>query len=362
MVENFNSRREFLKRISTVGAAGITMGALGTGCASGIKKAASVSLRNPVSMDSPVSFVTGKDHREAAFQALKPLKKEIEKAIGNKQVIIKVNMGQTKKELWLNATDADFTRGILDFLATFYDKTIIVAESTASGENKGTIAGFENYNFMPMLKEYNIRFADLNDEPSTTKFILDQNNHPLAIDIIDTYLDPNVYLISATRLKTHDTVIATLSYKNIVMGSPLHRYKLTSREKNQKPKMHSGASRGLSYNLFLLANMGVRPDLAVLDGVVGMEGDGPVWGTPIEQGVVLASADPLAADRLGVELMGIDYSEIKYLQWISAAGFGNDDLSKIKIIGPDYKPHIIKYKLHKNIERQRQWISEDYKS
>ena len=72
--------------------------------------------------------------------------------------------------------------------------------------------------------------------------------------------------------------------------------------------MHSGGNRGLSYNLFQLAQIGVQPDLAVLDGVVGMEGNGPVRGTPIEQGVIIASTDWLAADRLGVELMGVDYN------------------------------------------------------
>jgi uncharacterized protein (DUF362 family) len=225
------------------------------------------------------------------------------------------------------------------------------------------MVGFENYNFMPLFKEYNIKFVDLNDETYTTKFILDQNRHPLGIDIIDTFFDPNIYIISATRLKSHDTVIGTLSYKNIIMSAPLHRYKQVVREgKNQKPKMHTGGSRGLSYNMFLLANMGVRPDFAVLDGVVGMEGNGPVFGTSVEQGVAIASADPVAADRLGIELMGIDYSEVKYLQWCSAAGMGRDDLSKIKIIGPDYKPHIIKYKMHENIEKQREWIHDDYKA
>lgn len=362
MFNDFNSRREFLKQISTVGMSGITMGALGIGCASGVNKAPASSWRKPLSVESPVSFVTGKDHREVAFQALKPLKSEIERAIGDKQVIVKVNMGQVKKELWLNATDADFTRGILDFLATFHKKPVILAESTAVGDSKGVFTGYENYNYMPIQKEYNVKFDDLNNQPSTTKFILDQNNHPLGIDIIDTFLDRNVYLISATRLKAHDTVIATLSIKNIVMASPINRSKEAGQNKNQKPKMHSGASRGLSYNLFLLANMGIMPDLAVLDGVVGMEGDGPVWGTPIEQGLAIASTDPVAADRLGVELMGVDYKEVKYLEWISAAGMGNYDLSKIKIIGPDYKPHILKYKLHKNIEQQRGWLLEDYKS
>ena len=214
---------------------------------------------------------------------------------------------------------------------------------------------------MPLKKEYNVKLVDLNDETSTTKWILNSNHHPLPINIIDTFLDPNVYMISATRLKIHNCVFATLSLKNVVMAAPINHYKQKKREgRNEKPKIHSGGNRGLSYNLFLLAHMGIQPDLAILDGVVGMEGNGPVRGTPIEHGVALASTDWLAADRLGVELMGIDYSEVKYLQWCANAGMGNDDLSKIRVTGPDYKKHIVKYELHKNIERQRKWIREDF--
>ena len=76
--------------------------------------------------------------------------------------------------------------------------------------------------------------------------------------------------------------------------------------------------------------------------------------------MAVASTDWVAADRLGVELMGMDYQEVKYLQWCSSAGMGLDDLSKIKIIGPDYKKHITAYKLHENIDKQREWLIEDY--
>ena len=105
--------------------------------------------------------------------------------------------------------------------------------------------------------------------------------------------------------------------------------------------------------------MGVQPDLAVLDGTIGMEGNGPVKGTPIEHGVTVASTDWLAADRLASELMGYDYSDLKYLRWCGEAGMGVDDLSKIDIIGSDYRKHIIKYKHADNFERQREWIYED---
>lgn len=359
------NRRSFIQRL-TAGTAGLAMGTLGfSGCASKALKGGGSGLHRRTAVRtgaSAVSFTTGKDQRETAYQVLNPLENEIKKAIAGKQVVIKINSGQIRKDWWLNATDAKWVRGILDFLKPIYDRRVIVAESTAAGA-QSTLLGFENYGYMPLLKEYDVEFVDLNDQPATTMWILNENRHPLGINIINTFLDPDVYLISATRLKSHNCVIATLALKNVVMASPVNHYKQKKAEgRNEKPLMHRGGNRGLSYNMFYLATMGVQPDLAVLDGVVGMEGNGPVGGTPVEQGVAVASTDWLAADRLGVELMGMDYDDVKYLHWCAEAGLGRDDLSKIEIIGPDYRKHITKYKLHENIEHQREWIREDYKA
>ena len=132
------------------------------------------------------------------------------------------------------------------------------------------------------------------------------------------YLDPDVYLISAARMKNSGGVVVTLSLKNVVMGAPINHYKQKNvTDRNEKQKVHSWRGKwnrkGQTINMFLISQMGIYPDLAVIDGVVGMEGDGPVQGTPVEHGVAIASTDFLAADRLGVELMGYDYNLMKYL-------------------------------------------------
>ena len=53
-----------------------------------------------------MSFVTTDDHREAAYQSLKPLQKEVEKAIGDRQVVIKVNAGLAAPKYAKNSTHA----------------------------------------------------------------------------------------------------------------------------------------------------------------------------------------------------------------------------------------------------------------
>ena len=57
--------------------------------------------------------------------------------------------------------------------------------------------------------------------------------------------------------------------------------------------------------------------LAVIDGVVGMEGNGPVRGQPVKSGLALAGTDALAADLVAAELMGFDPRTIGYLWYLS---------------------------------------------
>lgn len=63
----------------------------------------------------------------------------------------------------------------------------------------------------------------------------------------------------------------------------------------------------------------------------------------------------IAVDRLCTELMGIDFNDVGYLTYCAQAGMGQSDLSKIAVIGPVISNHIIRYKLHENIEQQMTW-------
>ena len=313
---------------------------------------------------SDVSFKTGKDRREMVYQSLKPFRKEVEKAISDKQVVIKANAGVLKPEYAKYSTHADHLRGILDFLKEIHDKQVIITEGCATTKTS-VLVGFENYGYLPLEKEYNVRFVDANDQPYTLQWIRTARHHPQAINIIDLYSDPDVFLISAARMKTHDCVLGTYSLKNVVMGSPVCHYRKKGKEQeNEKWRMHGGTGnnggRELSYNMFLVALRGVRPDLSVIDGVEAIEGNGPWWGEIIEHGVVVSSTDFVAADRLCVELMGIEAKYMKYLEWCEDAGMGNFVLSKINVKGSNFRDHIIKYKLHENIDKQIEWIHENF--
>ncbi len=350
-------RRNFLQRLSSGGAL-LSLGGL---CG------VTPSDAKPVAAEkSDVSLQTGKDRREMTYKALQPFRKEVEEAIGNKQVIIKANAGLAEMKYANYSSHADELRGILDFLKEIHDRQVIITEGTATAKCSSLI-GFENYGYMPLEKEYNVRFTDANDQPYTLRWIQGGKRQPVGVNIINQFTDPNVYLISAARMKTHNAVVGTYSLKNVAMGSPVcHWRKAGAAQENEKAKMHgiegSHGGQELSYNLFLLAQLGVRPDLAVIDGVQAIEGDGPWDGTVVDHKVVVASTDFVAADRLCSELMGIDPKWMKYLEWCSLAGMGNFDLAKIKVNGPDYRKHIIKYKMNSNFDWQVAWIRENFEA
>src|SRR5206468_4002818 len=60
-------------------------------------------------------------------------------------------------------------------------------------------------------------------------------------------------------------------------------------------------------------NAAVKPSLAIVDGVVGMEGDGPIMGTPVASGVLVMGANLAAVDATAARLMGVDPWRVPYL-------------------------------------------------
>lgn len=344
-VNKYLNRRDVLKGFG-LGALGLGLGAKCFGPAVGraapgspwVKKD---GLFKPApALPAKVCLVKGNDRRDIVYQALKKIEDEVLTSIGDKKILIKPNFVVTTRQL--AATHVDAVRGILDFLTPHHKKQIIVGESTISRE--GTFHGYENYGYMPLEKEYNVKLVDLNKQSSQYRYVIGQGNRPLAIRIISTFLDPDLYIISAAKMKTHDRVVTTLSLKNILLGAPLNDY-----QKNDKRLMHTAANFSreavLNYNMFHLAQE-IYPDLGVIDGFEAMEGDGPTNGTPVDARIALASLDPLALDMLTTKLMGFDPTQIMYLASMAEAGMGQGDLSKVEVLGthPEqcqfhFKPH-----------------------
>ncbi|HVV71547.1 MAG TPA: DUF362 domain-containing protein, partial [Verrucomicrobiae bacterium] len=305
---------------------------------------------------SRVALTTGNERAELAFQGLKAFEKSIAAAIGNKRIIIKPNNVAIDNQL--AASHAENLEGILEFLKSIGKTNVVIAESAANGP---TLEGFSNYGYEGLAAKYGARLMDLDQEGFEIVHCFDETDfgpHPCRMSKV--LLDPNNFIISAAKFKTHDRVVATLSLKNIVVGAPIKdpgfRWGPGAKAgaRNDKPMTHGNGFRGINYNLYALAPR-LHPHLSVIDGFEGMEGEGPVGGTPVEHKVCVVSQDWLAADRVAVELMGINFANVGYLNYCGSTDMGQTDLNYIEIVGPSLREHIITYKLAKNLEDQLVW-------
>lgn len=301
---------------------------------------------------SSVSFTTGTERRQMLYEVLKPFESEIKKGLKNKQLIIKPNMVVTN--IPLCATHVDALRAVLEFVKPFYKGQIIIAESSSSVNSSD---GFKNYGYLDLMKEFDVKFFDMNTESTGTPVcIIDRNLHLDKIQLSNVITSPDNYVISLSRLKTHNTVVITGAVKNLAMGAPLNPGAVDgSKPISYKRNMHSGGPRFLHYNMFLTGPY-ILPDLAVIDGLEGMEGNGPIGGTPVDHRIAMASFDAVAIDSMCARLMDVPLENVGYLNYLAAGGLGNIDRDKIDIIGDkDPDKSVITYKMGNNINYQLEW-------
>jgi uncharacterized protein (DUF362 family) len=110
----------------------------------------------------------------------------------------------------------------------------------------------------------------------------------------------------------------------------------------------------------LLTAQKLRPfwGVALLDGYEGMEGNGPSSGTPVASRIAIASTDYIAADRVGVECMGINPAWPGYLNYCGQLGLGNYDIDRIDVVGAKIADVQKKYRMHADIDRELQWMGD----
>ncbi len=282
-----------------------------------------------------VSLVKGNDRRDIVYRSLKMIEDDVLASIQDKTILLKPNVVLMDNPLSVTHTDA--VRAVLDFLTPHYKKQIIIGEAG----HHNTMDGYKNNGYFQLEKEYNVKIVNLNQESYQYRYVINKDNRPIPIRIINTFLDPKIYMISVARMKTHNYVFVTLSLKNVLLAAPVKDAK-----QNDKGLMHTAppAKNDLChYNMFQLAQE-VYPELAVIDGFEGMEGNGPAWGTPIASKVALASLDPLAGDITATRVMGFDPKNINYLAAMAEAGMGQGDYEKIQLLGTPFDQCICKYK------------------
>ncbi len=346
------SRRHFLRA-----AAGAPVAA-GAGLLMGQEQKQGLVLPPPVfpyDKRATVALVKGPERRKLIHDALAAIDEQIRPELARKKyVVIKPNNVST--EVQLAATHADALRGILDYLAPRFKGPVVIAESSA-GETR---VGFENFGYTKLVAEYSqqpVSLVDLNQEARYQVIpLIDPDLHVQPVRLAARLLDPDAFIICSAMLKTHNTVVATLSVKNMTLGAPLHQAPKETPRWNDKRRYHGGV-RQTHYNMMLTAQK-MRPfwGVTVVDGYEGMERNGPGSGLPVPHRVAIASTDYIAADRVGVEVMGVNPAWMGYLIYCWQVGLGQYDLARIDVRGEDIAQVRRTYLLHDDVERQLQWL------
>jgi uncharacterized protein (DUF362 family) len=118
-------------------------------------------------------------------------------------------------------------------------------------------------------------------------------------------------VISAAKLKTHANTGVTLGMKNMFGLLP----------DKFKAKYHA---KGISKVIVDINNV-LHPAITVIDGFVGMEGNGPIDGTPVKMNLIIAGTDPVATDATAARIMGFNPYEITHIRKAYEKGLGKID-------------------------------------
>lgn len=331
-----------------------------------------------------VSLARRRTRRETVAAALEPIADEIDLR-GVRRLLVKPNFVTPYRQL--AATHVEAVRAVLDFLRQRYDGPIVVAEGAATAP---TWEGFRNYGYESLVEAYDVELRDLNTDETVEVTVYDRHLRPMRLHLARTVAEAD-FRVSVCPPKTHDTVIVTLSIKNMAMGALVNPHAerraaagrlrsalarvgrmapawarqsaLAERVKgdlfggptgSQKMAMHQGIPV-LNLNLARVARV-VWPHLAVIDGWEGMEGEGPGHGDPVAWRVALAGTDPLAVDALTARLMGYDPLQVGYLYYCHLLDLGCADLSQIRVVG-DLRPEEAtrRFRPHPTFPTQQRW-------
>jgi uncharacterized protein (DUF362 family)/Pyruvate/2-oxoacid:ferredoxin oxidoreductase delta subunit len=116
------------------------------------------------------------------------------------------------------------------------------------------------------------------------------------LEIDRTVLEADV-VINLPKWKTHGLTLLTLGVKNLFGCVPGPRKALWH--------LKAGEDRKVFAQTLVDLYQVIRPSLTILDGIIGMEGNGPNSGHPIQLGLILASSDPFGLDQIVCDLLGI---------------------------------------------------------
>jgi uncharacterized protein (DUF362 family) len=289
------SRRDFIFRLFK-GYLGLAFSSTLTGCNLGKRQAAEtfIARAQDYSVDLASIIKTGLRELNVTEQEIK-----------GKRILLKPNLVEPHRGVSHINTNPLVVRGAVEAFKTYGAAEVIVAEGP--GHYRDTHLVLEESKMIDVLWEDHIPFVDLNNDQwfSTPNLGGATKLRSLVLPATLKRID---WIVSMPKMKTHHLAGVTLSMKNLFGVMPGMFYGWP------KNVLHY---QGIEKSI-LDINKTVKPHFAIVDGIVGMEGDGPIMGTPKNAGVLVMGSNLLAVDATCTRIMGINPRSVPYLA--SASG------------------------------------------
>lgn len=305
------TRREFL------GTAALAAAGVAAGCRSEPPKFDAAEFAQP--KQSRVAILEAETYEGDLVDPIVRGLQLFELAPRGKRVVLKPNIVEFDPAGVINTHPRVIEAAIEAFLRLDASE-VIVAEGPGHRRDNEYLLSASG--MAAVLRERRVRYVDLNFD-AVRPLTLRSRFSPLGqLYFPRTVLDADL-LVSMPKLKTHHWVGVTLSMKNLfgIVPSAIYGW--------PKNVLHWA---GIDNSIVDINSTLPVPSFALVDGVVGMEGNGPIQGAAKPAGVIVMGSDFAAVDATCARLMGIEPMKVQYLAW-AGQFFGNIDEHRIEHIG-----------------------------
>ena len=222
------------------------------------------------------------------------------KNLNGKRVMLKPNLVEPHSGAGHINTHPLVVRAAIEAFLHLGAAEVFVAEGT--GHRRDTLLALETSGMAEVLAEDKIVFKDLNRDDV---FVVKNQGTYSGFEhlILPLALLKTDLVVSMAKMKTHHWAGATLAMKNLfgIMPGAFYGW--------PKNVLH----RAGIHQSILDINATVKPQVAIVDGIVGMEGDGPIMGTPVHSGILVIGRNLPAVDATCARVMGLNPEKIGYL-------------------------------------------------
>lgn len=267
-----------------------------------------------------ITVETGEDRRLVARRALEGVLEgeAAAKVKVAKSIVIKPEAAH--REFSLATTRPETLRGVIDAVRKLTGAPILVADASEYGAKEV----FTAHEYLELRSYYtDLTFVDWADMPwKEVDLAVEGTPWRVRRPIITADV-----CISLGVMKTHHTYAAKLGVASWAESTwlPPKRHTPTGERMVREPWFEAAGPERAHH--MIAALYAAEPcQLSVVDGILGMEGEGPLRGGVVPMGVMIAGSDPLLADAVALALMGRDAATVPYLVELARAGLGTINL------------------------------------